>query len=162
MCFIKVRTKLNVYSSTILSLSTVKIIFICDMFALNCTAMSPEDDAFTDKSGNWAEPAWSGTASCTGCEVAACLTWTRAPPMLKCKYVDEMIWLPCWLPRGQQVSHQSESEESIVSRQQSTQIRESTVTLKPRTYVTRSQNRDISGSTKRTYVLQIFKKKSAI
>ena len=33
---------------------------------------------------------------------------TRAPPMLvcKCKYLDEMAWLSCWPPRGQQVLHQ--------------------------------------------------------
>ena len=34
-------------------------------------------------------------------------TWifTRAPPMLACKYVDETAWLIYWPPRCQQVSH---------------------------------------------------------
>ena len=29
----------------------------------------------------------------------------RYTPMLVCKYVDEMAWLPCWPPRGRQVLH---------------------------------------------------------
>ena len=33
--------------------------------------------------------------------------------MLVQKYVNEMAWLPCWLPRNQQVLHQRESEEFI-------------------------------------------------
>ena len=35
-------------------------------------------------------------------------SWTQSPSMLvhKCKYMDEMVQLPCWSPTGQQVSHQ--------------------------------------------------------
>ena len=87
-------------------------------------------------------------------------SWTRAPPILVCKCVDEMAQLPCWSPRGH---IRGESEKSVACRQWSIQERRFTLALKPRGDVTRSPKRGICGPTKRTYVLQIiFKKTSTV
>ena len=53
------------------------------------------------------------------------------------KSMDETTRLPCWLPRGQQVSHEKWIW-GICCTQATKQARESTVALKPRADITRS------------------------
>ena len=81
--------------------------------------------------------------------------------MLAHKYMDVATWLPCLLLKGQQVSHKrwiwgihcmqvmKHASEGIT-----------TLALKPRADVTRSLRQGYQWPTKRTYVLQIFFKKS--
>ena len=76
-------------------------------------------------------------------------TWTQAPPMLVGKYVDETAHLLCWPPRGQECCTRSKSGESVAHKWQHMQMRESTLPLKPRADVTRSQKWGISGPHKK-------------
>ena len=64
-------------------------------------------------------------------------SWTWAPPKLVSKYVDETAQLPCFRPRG-------ESEEFVVCRQWSMQMRESVLTLKPSADIPRSPKTGVS------------------
>ena len=66
----------------------------------------------------------------------------------------EHNWLPCWLPRGQQVSHQRWI--SGIHFMQATKYASegSTLALKPRGDIIRSPKQGYKGPTKRTHVLQ--------
>ena len=88
-----------------------------------------------------------------------CVFFMFLTPM-PCRYVEEMARLPCWLPRGRQVSHQRWISGNVYHvRLRQVRIRLPTLTLKPRGDVTRSPKQGYQWPHKRTHVLQkkIFK-----
>ena len=72
------------------------------------------------------------------------------------RYVEEMAWLPCWPPRGQQVSHQREHVTCIPP---SSVNKAASPALKPGGDITRSPKQGYQWALKRTDVLQQFLKK---
>ena len=85
--------------------------------------------------------------------------WTRVPPMLVCKYVDQnglTAMLTSWYHT------KGKSEESVESRSQSMQARESILALKPRADVTRSPKHEYQWPHKKTDVLRIFVTKTIL
>ena len=71
------------------------------------------------------------------------------------KYVDRTVWLPCWLSRGQPISHQR-SKQSFLCRWRGMVGRDPPCFETQGRGYQKSKTGGISGPTKRTHVLRIF------